>query len=72
MTDDVASRVVTLPLFDGMTPLDLIEVATAMRRELMRVMRMADRRGSRRIRPPVPPAVVLARRTPPNRTPART
>ncbi len=69
VTDDVASRVVTLPLFDGMTQLDLIEVATAMRRELMRVMRMVDRRGSRRI---VPPAVVLARRTLPNRTPART
>lgn len=57
VTDDVASRIVSLPLFDGMTRLDLIDVTTTVRRELRRAMR-GGRRASRGISPPVLPALV--------------
>ena len=68
VTDDVASRVVSLPLFDGMTPLNLVEVITAVRRELTRTAR----RASRRIGPPALPAAALAQHIPLDRTPAQT
>lgn len=76
VTDDIASRVVSLPLFDDMTQLDLIEVTTAMRRELMRVTRTFRRRAARRSGPPngppTLPAVPLTPGTPHVRTPAQT
>ena len=72
VADDVASRIVSLPLFDGMTPLDLVEVTTAMRRELARAARTVRRRASRRIGPPALPAVALAQHVPPDRAPAQT
>ena len=34
VTDDIAGRIISLPLFDSMTRLDLIEVTTAMRHEI--------------------------------------
>ena len=71
VTDDVASRIISLPLFDGMTSLDLVEVTTAVRRELMRAARTIRRRASRRIGPPALPAAVLAQHVPPDRTPAQ-
>ena len=72
VTDDVASRIVSLPLFEGMTSLDLVEVTTAVQRELMRAARTVRRRASRRIGPPALPAAVLVQHVPPDRTPAQT
>ena len=71
VTDDVASRIVSLPLFDGMTQLDLIEVTSAMRRELVRFTRTFGGHVSRPAASPALPAVALARRTPAVRTPAQ-
>lgn len=71
VTDDVASRIVSLPLFDGMTPLNLVEVTTAVRRELVRAARTVRRRTSRRAGPPALPPV-LAQHGPLDRTPAQT
>lgn len=71
VTDDVAGRVVSLPLFDGMTQLDLIEVTTAMRREMMRATRSLRRRASRGVRLPALSAVALAQGNPHDRTPAQ-
>ncbi len=70
VTDDVAGRIVSLPLFDTMTTLELIEVATAMRRELMRAARTIRRRP-RGARLPALPAA-LAHGAPPDRIPAQT
>lgn len=72
VTDDVASRVVSLPLFDGMTPLNLVEVTTAVRRELRRTARTLRRGASRRVRPPALPSATLAQHVPVDRTPAQT
>ena len=71
VTDDVASRIVSLPLFDSMTPLNLVEVTTAVRRELTRAARTVRRRASRRAGPPALPPV-LAQHAPLDRTPAQT
>ena len=51
VTNDVAGRIVSLPLFDGMTRLDLIEVTSAARRELARAARAASRRVAAPARP---------------------
>jgi dTDP-4-amino-4,6-dideoxygalactose transaminase len=39
VTDDVASRIISLPLFDTMTQQDLAEVVAAMQRQFARLMR---------------------------------
>ena len=54
-----------------MTQLDLIEVTSAMRRELVRFTRTFGGHVSRPAASPALPAVALARRTPAVRTPAQ-
>ena len=72
VTDDVASRVVSLPLFDGMTALNLVEVTTAVRRELAQAARTVRRGASRRAGSPALPAAALAQHVPLHRTPVQT
>ena len=39
MTDDVARRVISLPMFDTVTREDVVEVATVMNREMAKLTR---------------------------------
>ena len=72
VTDDVAGRIVSLPLFDRMTALNLVEVTTAVRRELMRASRTVRRGASRRTGPPALPTAALTQHVPLDRTPVQT
>lgn len=65
VTDDVASRIMSLPLFDSMTPQDLMEVVSAVRQEMRRVSKPSRSRVSRRIAPSVLLPAILAQNTPP-------
>lgn len=66
VTKDVAGRIISLPLFDSMTQQDLLEVTSALRKELKRVIPAPMRRISRSINQSALLASVIAHRNLPD------